>query len=329
MPVPTRALITGATGFIGSHLVEYLAARNWEITCWCRHRSRTDFLESMGVNLVRGRIDDRPLLERTVGGQDYIFHAAARIHSAPRDVYERVNHVFTRNLVRACGAARSPSKRFIYVSSIAAAGPSEPGHVKTELDPCTPRTEYGRTKLRGEEAVRGAGESFPATIVRPPSVYGPRQKETELLMRLMRRRIVPVLKSREPATSLIYVKDLIEGMVRAAESDESLHQTYFLTDGRSYSWREVFFAARDSLLPGSVYLPLPEPAILLAAGVTDGLKRLRILRSYFGRTAWHNMTRIPWLFSIRKARKELGFSPRHTLEEGLRETASQLGASGR
>ena len=325
----TKVLITGATGFIGSHLVEVLAARGWEITCWCRPQSRTAFLEGLGVKLVRGSLEDTALLEETVRGQDYIFHAAARIHSAPREVYEQVNHVFTRNLVQACCAAGSPGKRFIYVSSIAAAGPSDPGHIKTEQDPCTPRTEYGRTKLRGEEAVLSAGGRLPYTILRPPSVYGPRQKETELLMSLMRRRVVPILKSREPTTSLIYIKDLVEGMVQAALSDKALQQTYFLTDGRSYSWREVFFAARDALLPGALYLPLPEPLILLAAGLADGLKRLRILRSYFGRTAWHNMTRVPWLYSIRKAREELGFAPGYSLEAGLRETASGLGGPGR
>jgi dihydroflavonol-4-reductase len=318
-----RALVTGGSGFIGSHLVENLAARQWEVTCWCRPQSRTEMLEKLGANLVRGRLEDISLLEETVRGQDYVFHVAARIHSAPRDVYEQVNHVFTRNLVQACCAAQSPSKRLVYVSSIAAAGPSDPGQIKTEQDPCSPRTEYGRTKLRGEEAVQSERGRLPATIIRPPSVYGPRQRETELLMRLMHRRIVPVLKKRNPATSLIYVKDLVEGMVQAALSEKALHQIYYLTDGRDYSWRKIFFAARDALLPGSLYLPLPEPVILLAATLTDTLKRLRLLRSYFGRRAWHNMTRLPWLFSIKKARDELGFSPQYSLESGLKETTAE------
>lgn len=320
--MPPRALVTGATGFIGSHLVDFLSDRGWEIACWCRPESRTERLESRAVTLIRGHLDDHERLREAVSGRDTIFHLAARIHSAPREVYEQVNHVFTRNLVEAALAAGGSLRRFVYVSSIAAAGPSEPGTLKTEEDESSPRTQYGRTKLRGEEAVRLAGERLPHTIIRPPNVYGPRQKETELLMRLIRKRIVPVLKNQEPVTTLVYVKDLVRGIVQAAQAGEALGQTYYLTDGEVYSWRQVIFTSRDILLSGRAYVPLPEAAIELAAFLADGLKRTRLIRSYFGRRAWENMTRIPWLFSTDKARSQLNFSPEYSLEEGLRETAA-------
>lgn len=320
--MPLRALITGATGFIGSHLVDYLTDKGWDITCWCRPESRTARLKDRGVRLVRGRLDELDRLTQAVSGQDYIFHLAARIHSAPREVYEQVNHVFTRNLVQASLEAGGTLRRFVYVSSIAAAGPSETGSIKTEEQNSSPRTEYGRTKLRGEEAVREAGERLPYTIIRPPNVYGPRQKETELLMRLIRKRIVPVLKSREPATTLIYVEDLNRGTVQAALAPEALRETYYLTDGEIYSWRRVLFTFRDIVLSRPVYVPLPEAVIVLAASLTDGLKRARLIRSYFGRRAWKSMTQTPWLFSCDKARSQLGFTPEYSLERGFRETLS-------
>jgi nucleoside-diphosphate-sugar epimerase len=320
--MPSRALITGATGFIGSHLVESLADSGWTITCWCRPESRTKRLEDRNVTVIRGRLDEHDRLRRAVSDQDYIFHLAARIHSAPREVYEQVNHVFTQNLVEAALESGGSLRRFIYVSSIAAAGPSEPGEITTEKDEPSPRTEYGRTKLKGEEAIGRAGERLPYTIIRPPNVYGPRQKETELLSRLIRKRIVPILKGRDPATTLIYVKDLIRGIVQAAQTGEAVGQTYYLTDGETYSWRYVLFTFKDILLNGRAYLPLPETLIELAALLIDGLKRTRLIRSYFGRRAWESMTRTPWLFSTDKARSQLGFSPEYSLERGLRETVT-------
>ncbi len=322
--MPPKALITGATGFIGGYLAAYLADLGWNITCWCRPESRTQALENLNVTLFRGQLDDTALLEQAVAPQDYIFHLAARIHSAPRETYEQVNHVFTRNLVQAVCEACPMLQRFVYVSSIAAAGPSQAGQLKREEDDTPPVTEYGRTKLRGEEAVREAEDRLPFTIIRPPNVYGPGQTESELLIRLIRRRIVPILRSRTPATTLIYVKDLVKGIGQAAFSEKALHQTYFLTDGKTYSWRHILFTIKDIVLERSWYLPLPESVILVAAGLFDGLKRLRVLRSYFGRKAWRSMTQTPWLFSTEKACSQLQFQSRYDLEQGLRETIAIL-----
>ncbi len=315
-----KALITGATGFIGGHLAAYLIGLGWDITCWCRPESRTHALESQNVKLIRGRLEDTALLEKAVASQDIIFHLAARIHSASRETYEQVNHVFTRNLVQAACRVTPRPQRFIYVSSIAAAGPCQQGQIKTETDDTPPVSAYGRTKLRGEDAVRENGQRLIFTIIRPPNVYGPGQTESELIIRLIRRRIVPVLRSRTPATTLIYVKDLVQGIVLAALSGHAQQQTYFLTDGSFYSWRHILFTIKNIILERSWYFPLPESAILLAAGLFDGLKRLRVLRSFFGRRAWQSMTRTPWLFSSDKAHSQLQFTPRYDLEQGLRDT---------
>ena len=322
--MPPKALITGATGFIGGHLAAYLTDLGWDITCWCRPESHTQALESLNVAFIRGRLEETDLLAQAVAAQDYIFHLAAQIHSAPRETYELTNHVFTLNLVQAACSVSPSAQRFVYISSIAAAGPSQAGQVKREEDDSPPESEYGRTKLRGEMAVRENGHRLTFTIIRPPNVYGPGQTESELLIRLIRKRIVPILSSRTPSTTLIYVKDLVKGIVLAALSEQAQQQTYFLTDGNIYSWRHILFTVKKIILGRTWYFPLPESAILLAAGLFDGLKRLRVLRSYFGRRAWRSMTQTPWLFSTEKARSQLQFTPGYTLEQGLRETIDIL-----
>lgn len=320
--MPITALVTGATGFIGSHLVEALVAQNWKVTCLVRPTSRTGFLEKFPVHIIRGSAEDTDFLAEAVRGQDYIFHLAGRIRSARREVYDRANVLFTRNLVQTCLQNNRDLKRFVYVSSIAAAGPSEPGEIQDESRTPSPTSEYGRTKLKGEQALTETWNRMNATIIRPPNVYGPRQSETEFLIKLIKKRIVPILKHDQKTTSLIYVKDLITGIIQASQSSISNRQIYYLTDDRPYSWKEVILTIKKHVLGVSLYIPLYENIIYSAAWLTDVLKSINLVKSYFGRRAWKAMVRTPWLFSADKAVRDLAFRPEYSLDEGIKETVA-------
>jgi nucleoside-diphosphate-sugar epimerase len=320
--MPITALITGATGFIGSHLVEALVAKNWQVTCLVRPQSRTGFLENFPVNILRGLVDDRDFLTEAVKGQNYIFHLAARIRSARREVYDRANFLFTRDLARACLRENPDVTRFVYVSSIAAAGPSSPGEIQAETRAPAPTSEYGRTKLKGEETIKEMWGRMDSTIIRPPNVYGPRQKETELLIKLIKKRIVPLLKHDKKTTSLIYVKDLVKGILRAAQSTKANREIYYLTDETVYSWKELILTIKKHVLGDSLYIPLHENIITSVAWLTDVLKSTHLVRSYFGRRAWRAMIQTSWLFSSDKAAKDFGFSPEYSLDEGIKETVT-------
>lgn len=314
-----KALITGATGFIGSHLLETLVSQKWEVTCLLRPSSRTDFLKNFPVKIAQGILENQNILERAVEGQDYIFHLAGRIQSAPKEVYEKSNHKLTRDLVYASYRTNPSIKRFVYVSSIAAAGPSRPGQHSDEAQIPSPESEYGRTKLKGEKAVQEVWKQIPATIIRPPNVYGPRQLETELLVKLIQKRIVPTLKSTKKSTSLIYVKDLIYGILQAAESPNTKGQIYYLTDGQSYSWREIIFTIKKHVIKDTFFLPLPEEVISFFAWLSDIIRETGIVRLFFGKRAWEAMIHTQWLFSSSKAIKDFGFKPRYDLDAGIRD----------
>ncbi len=318
--MPPKALVTGGTGFIGSHLVEALVARNWRVTCLVRATSKIELLKKFPVQFALGSAQDLESLEKAVQGQDFIFHLAGRIRSTSRKAYDLANHQLTRNLVKACLRKNKSLRRFVHVSSISAAGPSFPGFYSEESQPSSPNSEYGRSKLRGEEAVRETRHLIPATIIRPPNVYGPRQQETELLVKLISKRIVPILKEKRAATSLIYVKDLVEGILQAAQSEKTKGEVYYLTDGKGYSWREIILTAKKFALRESLFFPFPEEFIVGAAFLVDIFNKTGLVKIFFGTKLWEAMVKTPWLFSSSKAERDFGFRARYSLNDGIKET---------
>lgn len=314
-----KALVTGATGFIGSHLVKQLVSMGWEITCLVRPQSQTDLLEALSVKVIRGSLDDDQILKKGLRDQGYVFHLAGKIRGTGQQDFDLANHLLTKKLVQTCLRVNPDLKRFIYVSSIAAAGPSKPGLIHDENNPASPVSEYGRSKLKGELAVRAHWNQLAATIIRPPNVYGPGQQETELLIKLIRKRICPILKDRGMMTSLIYIKDLITGILQAAFNPEAKQGTYFLTDGRFYSWREIIFTLKKTILGNSIAIPVHESVISSAALLLDLLKALHLSRSRFGWRSWESMTQRAWLFSSEKAANDFGYAPEFTLKTGIQD----------
>ncbi len=317
--MPPKALLTGSTGFIGSHLLETLVAKEWSVTCLVRPQSRIDKIKKMPVRILSGRLRDAEILESAVKDQDYIFHLAARIRPAPAEVYENVNHLWTRNLAQACYRANPGVKRFVYVSSMGAAGPTPADTYYDESHSPSPESAYGRTKLRGEKAIMEIWKKIPATIIRPPNVFGPRQQETELMIKLLRKRIVPLLKEEGKSTSLIYIKDLIKGILRAAESPKAQGQIYYLTDGSGYSWREIILSLKSTVLGDSLFFPIPEELICYLAWFADLLRFMGFRRLFFGRRVWNTMVRTYWLYSSSKARRDLDFHPEFNLITGIQD----------
>ena len=317
--MPPKALITGATGFIGSHLLEALVEKKWDVTCLVRPQSQTNPIEKMPVRILRGSLVNRDVLERAVEGQDYIFHLAARIRPAPPEIYDRANHRLTRDLADACLRKNPGVKRFVYISSISVAGPTPPGQYFDETQPPNPASTYGRTKLKGEQVLQKIQGDLPITIIRPPNVYGARQQETEILIKLIQKRIVPLLMEEGESTSLIYITDLIRGILKAAESPGTQGQIYYLTDGKGYSWREVILTLKKNVLRDSLFLPIPERIIYSVAWFADILRAAGFKKVYFGRGVWNAMVKTKWLFSSTKAAEELGFQPHYSLDAGFKD----------
>ncbi len=324
-----KALVTGASGFIGRRLVLELARRGHRTACLVRPTSNTAPLRDLPVEFVIGDLGDTASLARAVKGRDHVFHLAGIIQAVDGPAFETANAAGTRNLVDACQAAAGV-KRLVFVSSIAAAGPSPDRKVLTEDDEPRPVSAYGRSKLAAERVVLEAKTRMPVTIVRPPNVIGPGSKEIEVAIGLLRKRLLPALGDGRPRTSLVDVDDLVEALLLAAEDPRSAGQTYFVTDGRTYAWPEIMAAVAEELGAKRFMVKVPFAVQLLAARLAETAARLgrrpplltreivRAARDYF------------WIYDGSKIERELGFHPRYGLRESVRRAVeeSRLGRQG-
>ena len=317
-----KALVTGASGFIGSHLAEELSRRGWDVRALVRPTSSRRWLTAPGVMLIEGDLQDELALRRAAADVDAVFHLAAVIHASSWEKHRRVNIAGTENLLAACLEAAPRLQRFVFVSSIAASGPSLKDKPKTEDDPCRPISAYGQSKLEAEEVARRFGAKFPVVIIRPPNVLGAREREVQALLAALRYRLKPLLGKKEKQTSFIMVEDLVEAILLCAEKKEAAGRTYNVTDGRAYSWREPVDILRRLLRRRC--LPLSYGLLYFLAGSAELVFKLVGRKSPVRRCALRSIRDNYWIFDSARIERELGFRPRLTLEEGLRRIVASL-----
>ena len=263
------ALVTGATGFIGSHLVDLLLKQKYDVRVLLRKTSDTVWLKGLPIDYVYGDLFDRDALRQAVAGVDYVFHSAGVTKAKTAEEYFRGNTEGTRNMLNAVSQHNPGLKRFVQISSQTAAGPS-PGiaPITEEIAP-HPITTYGESKLRAEEACAERRGTIPITILRPPAVYGPRDKDIFEFFKTMSKGLQPMVGMKEKFVSLIHVGDLVRGFVLAAGSEKALGQTYFISSSRVYGWKEVGEVSRRVIGKSAFRIKIPEAGVFAIAAVSE------------------------------------------------------------
>lgn len=313
-------LVTGANGFIGSHLVDALLARGHRVVCLVRLTSNLRWLQDKPVTFARGDVTEPESLPEAVREVDYVFHVAGLTKAPAPAHFDQVNRQGTVNLLEACRTSASHLRRFILVSSLAAAGPSPDGRALTEDDPCRPVSLYGQSKLQAERAAARYQDALPLTIVRPPVVYGPRDELTLDLFRVVCRHIQP-RPGAPQRISAIYVRDLVDGILLAAERPEATGRTYFMGHHAPSSIAEFTGLAARALGVWTVPLPVPVWALLTYALGSDLFAQLRRRVSILGAAKRIEMKQRYWLCDSSRADRELGFRAETPHDEGIRATA--------
>ena len=315
-----KALVTGSNGFIGSHLAEALAKRGDDVTCLVRKTSRTESLQGLNVRFVAGDVRDKESLRPAVRGLDWVFHLAGIITAGDWKTYYDANTLGTQNLVEACLEENPGLRKFVFVSSISALGPSPDGRALDEEAECRPVSDYGRSKLLAEKIVLGSADRLPITIIRPSNIIGLRQRELFESIRLLAKGIKPLVGTGKPQTSLSSVEDLVRAVLLAAEDPKSRGQVYLVTDGQAYAWRDITEAVADALGTRRLYLKVPYPVQYALAAVCEFGARLgrttpRLIRSHVRATREYC-----WIYDGSKIGRELGFTPALGMKETVRRT---------
>jgi nucleoside-diphosphate-sugar epimerase len=322
----TVALITGANGFIGSHLARELLARGYEVRGLVRHSSDLGLLRGLSVALYLGDVRQPESLIAPLQGVEYVFHLAAVLMATSRQAFEQTNTQGTIHLLEAAERyAASTLKRFLFVSSQAAAGPGEdPTPIDEQREP-RPISWYGTSKMRAEEAVRGYAERLPVTIVRPSSVYGEGERDIAQTFPLIGRRLQPVLGLQTKYTVMVYVGDLVRGFVDAAESVATLKQTYFLNHPRVLTAKEIVTTiakAMDKAL--GLQIPVPLLALRLAAPFAELAHHFSRNRPPLTRDKAREIGRRFWVADPSKAKRDFGWEAEHDVLQGMRITTASF-----
>jgi nucleoside-diphosphate-sugar epimerase len=315
-----KALVTGGTGFIGSHLTEALIRKGVQVRCLRRKTSDLRWLKGLPVEFVQGDCNDKTSLTKAVRGVDWVFHLAGVTKAIQEETYLEVNGLGTEKLIRACLEHNPHLKKFIYVSSQAAAGPSRNGCRKKESDPCEPVSCYGRSKLAGEEYVLAHAHELPILILRPSVVYGPRDKDVFAFFKCLSRRIKPCPKGPDQHLSLCYVQDIVQGILSAVETPTKSGDIFFLSDGSDYRVDEIGDIIARAVGITAFRIQVPKRMIWGIACFSEYLSKWVRKPSLLNKDKAKEMIQKDWVCDITKAKTLLGFEPRVPLLEGARLT---------
>lgn len=313
-------LVTGATGFVGSHVVERLAAAGAHVRCLVRRSSSLRYLPRDGIELVLGDVAAGTGLEEAVEGAAVVVHVAGVTKALSQAAFDEGNLRATQNLLRACERQANPPSRFVHLSSLAAIGPS-PGLAPLDEDAEPhPLTWYGHSKLAAESAVRVSSLAARAVILRPPVVYGPRDTDVFEVLRSVAKGLTVRIGQGEAYFSYIHVKDLAEAVWLAASSESGAGRVYFVANPEPVSWSAFAETAAGVMGRRVRSVSVPPWMAYLAGWCAEGVSRLRGKPGIVSRQKVIEARCRYWTCDPARARRELGFEAARTLEEGLRET---------
>ncbi|MBC8286443.1 MAG: SDR family NAD(P)-dependent oxidoreductase [Nitrospinae bacterium] len=314
------ALVTGANGFIGSHLVDQLLASGCTVHGLVRESSDLKWLDASKVHLHRADLARADFIVPAMGELDYIFHCAGLTKAKSRSDYFQVNATACSNLYEQCQKHGGQIKGIVHLSSLAATGPSPQGGLVDEITPCRPVTFYGQSKLAGEEIAIQYSQSLPLAVIRPPVVYGPREENFFTFIKLIQKGWGLQIGRAGKELSLIYVSDLVDAMLTASDPSKQKGHSYFVTDGRVYVWEQVAKECARILNVKVKTLRVPEAALVPVALFFEAWSSFSSKPALFDRQRMIDIRQSSWSASPENFFKMFDFEPQYELSRGLTQT---------
>jgi len=328
-----KVLITGASGFIGSSLVEEGLKRSYEIVAGIRKSSSKKYLADERIKFIELDFTDTKKLEEQLadftdknGKFDYVIHNAGITKAKKVQDYFTVNFEYTKNLVDAFIKTNNIPGKFVYMSSLAAYGPGATQDPIRQTDLPNPVTSYGKSKLESENYLRSLN-GFPYIIIRPTAVYGPRDKDIFILIKMLNRNFEAYLGFGKQLLSFVHVKDLVRAIFLTLESPHK-QKEYFVSDGNIYDSKMFNATAKKYLEKKTIAVTIPTSVLKPIAFSVE------MIAALFGTIATINRERLKefearnWSIDSTPLQNEIGFKAEYNLESGLKETIAWYKANG-
>lgn len=322
-----KILVTGASGFIGSFIVEEGLARGYEVWAAVRKGSSRQFLQDERIRFIELDLNSEERLEEQLEGHcfDYVVHAAGLTKTTDNNQFFFVNTRGTMVLTEVLLRMKMPLKRFVYLSSLSIFGPVREQQPYTEIvetDEPHPNTAYGRSKLLAEKFLEEKGEknAFPYVILRPTGVYGPREKDYFMMAKSIRGHVDFSVGYKRQDLTFVYVKDVVQAVFLAFEHGET-GRSYFLSDGNVYQSSAFSDLIQKELgNPWCLRLKAPIWLLRIITLCGDVVGKLTGRVTALNSDKYHILKQRNWRCDIRPVIEELGYQPQYPLERGVKET---------
>ncbi len=313
-------LLTGITGFVGSHIAESLIKKGYQLIATVRNSSNIQFVKNLNIDLWKIDWSNQSDILNKLEKVDYIIHCAGAIKALNYQEYYNSNVVPTEVLVQSVLKLKSPIKRFILISSQASTGPSANSTPINENANPQPVTDYGKTKLEAEKILLSYQNDFPITILRPCSIYGPRDNEFFSLFNLIKYHLTVLIGDGTNQVNMIHVRDFVDAVQRCIEIEHPSGSTYFVTDGVNYTWNDVFNTAKNVYQKKTLTIKLPLFIPKIVGSISEFISSITKKPYQLNKQKINEMIPKYWLCSSQKIINELGFSPQYNLRDGFQET---------
>ena len=314
-----NVLVTGGTGFIGSHLVERLLQRKFKVYALVRDPLNLKWLTGTKASLLTGDLLHFPPFPEDF---DYIFHLAGLTKSYRVENFYQVNHQGTINLLQKAVNQKKPPRKFIFLSTLAVSGPSPSLQGVKEEEAPRPLTHYGRSKFLAEEACRQAKDKFPVAIIRVSAVYGPRDKDFLSFFQVINKGILPLVRPGQRFLSLCYLHDLIQALELTMEKEFPSGEIFHIAHPQPVSWDELGLKSAQALERRACRVYIPLWLLFLAAVINFPKDKFTQSTSALNLQKYKDLKQKYWIADTSKIQKLLGFQAQYDLPKGLSETVT-------
>ena len=314
------SVVTGASGFVGSHLVDKLISEGHNVKCILRKTSSKRWLDNKPVEIIDCGLFDRDKLKVVLKDADYLYHVAGVVKSKDDEGYIKGNVETTRVLLETLCEVNPKIKRVVIISSQTACGPSLDGSPCTEETLEHPITRYGKSKYEQERLAKQFMERLPITIIRPSAVYGERDTEIFLFFKTYKQGLMGLIGFDKKKVNIVHVDDLVKGIYLASVTEASKGQTYFIGSEVHYNWDQIGDVCHKAFGKKALTVKIPHFIVYAVAAVAQFFSMFSSSAATFNIEKARDFVQSNWTCDVSKAVKELGYHQAVSLEAGMTRT---------